>query len=114
MLGFFVSGEGTIIQGHLKAGSHQMKRSKGVAKRVLEAVRDLDTSDGASLLHVLLRCEKAGDTNDEVHSSISLLKESGYLNEKIHILKLTWGGHDLLETLEAEFLEEMRAALNRR
>lgn len=91
-----------------------MRRNKGVAKRVLEVVRDLDKSEGVSSIHVFWRCEKEGDTNDEIHSTIDLLKTSGYLTETTRILKMTWSGHDLLESLEAEFVEEMRAAMNRR
>lgn len=91
-----------------------MRRNKGVAKRVLEAVRDLDKSEGVSLMHVFCRCEKEGDTSDEIRSTVELLKVSGYLTETTHILKITWSGHELLESLEAEFLEEMRTAMNRR
>lgn len=79
-----------------------MRRNKATAKRVLEAVRDLDKSDGVSLIHVILRCEKAGDTNDDIHSAISVLKTSGYLVETMHILRMTWSGHDLLDQLCAE------------
>ncbi|MDU8417036.1 hypothetical protein RYA60_02045 [Pseudomonas syringae] len=91
-----------------------MRRNKAVAKRVLEAVRDLDTSGGVSQLYVFLRCEKAGDTNDDIHAAITLLKASGYLTEKTNILAMTWSGHDLLESLESEFFEEMRGAMNGR
>lgn len=87
-----------------------MRRNKAVAKRVLEAVRDLDTAGGVSQLYVFLRCEKAGDSNDDIHSAITLLKTSGYLTEKTNILAMTWSGHDLLESLEAGFVEEMPVA----
>lgn len=76
-----------------------MRRNKAISKRVMEAVRDLDTSNGVSIMHVILRCKQAGDAPEDIQSAIDLLKTSGYLIERISILRLTWSGHDLLESL---------------